>query len=216
MCRRWLNRVSLVCLTVAIALAAVAVRSYWRHDSIVWGWRSPAEREVQSWRISSARGRLFVCRGGFRDRRLDAERFDQRFPQEVYNGTPSYWTGPEWQIGRESDFLGFNWIRHVPSATDWAYTMILPLWLPIALFAAMPLARGVRWVVAVRRKRRHGLCPGCGYDLRASPERCPECGRPRASADGKRTHADDDPGDARGALTQDIGDSFDRSGRPLR
>jgi hypothetical protein len=53
------------------------------------------------------------------------------------------------------------------------FLIFAPCWLLALVLGISPGA----WVVR-RLRRRHppGLCPSCGYDLRASPERCPECG----------------------------------------
>jgi hypothetical protein len=53
----------------------------------------------------------------------------------------------------------------------------VPLWLPACLFATTGAA-GLRTAARARRRVSAGLCHRCGYDLRATPERCPECGTP--------------------------------------
>jgi hypothetical protein len=59
----------------------------------------------------------------------------------------------------------------------------LPIWsvaAPLTVPPALALRRA--WGRRMRRRRAaHGVCAACGYDLRASGERCPECGAARAA-----------------------------------
>ena len=59
-----------------------------------------------------------------------------------------------------------------------SYSLMLPHWFVAAVLCLVPLEALRRSVVRRRRVRRAAasICVNCGYDLRASPGRCPECG----------------------------------------
>jgi len=55
---------------------------------------------------------------------------------------------------------------------------VIPIWSIFVVTAALPAF----WLLRIwrrLRKGKDGLCARCGYDLRASPDQCPECGQVR-------------------------------------
>jgi hypothetical protein len=72
--------------------------------------------------------------------------------------------------------LGFDLVLHNrPNEQGWVVGM--PCW-----FVCFVTAAAAGWRVAAARsshrrsRRRNNQCVQCGYDLRATPGRCPECG----------------------------------------
>src|SRR5207248_9176853 len=59
-----------------------------------------------------------------------------------------------------------------------ALTTIQPLWFLTLVTGILPLLWAYRRWRNMRRRKLLAAhrCPVCGYDLRASPTRCPECG----------------------------------------
>jgi len=75
-------------------------------------------------------------------------------------------------------FLGgqfYHAFRHHPEWNGPQWVIWLPCWWILLVTVPLPallLFRRLR----TKRRIRSGQCAACGYDLRATPDRCPECG----------------------------------------
>jgi hypothetical protein len=193
--RRLLNLLAVLSALLCVAVCVVWVRSYFVGEAVIWGGVRPAGpgAGVVRWSVNvwSAQGGV----GVFWDELRDSGGGGGPGPgftwardrMRVYPYVPI----PTLRQGRAVRGLGVTLFERHSAAgqvTDptsgaaWGAgrerVMILPYWLPTLATGALPA-----WRAAARRRGRRrlgrlrrGLCPGCGYDLRATPGRCPECG----------------------------------------
>jgi hypothetical protein len=179
--RRLFTALSVLSLLLCAATLALWVRSGWwvehvRHAQAIPNPTNPTLLPTHY--IGSTRGcLLYIFR--WEAPPPEARRIYQRPHRpdgidfrSLANEFASSPTGSPASLGTPSSPLGFGY------ATDRSgrlRTIWLPHWFLALLFAILP-ALHLRAAIRSRRRGRAGHCPRCGYDLRATPERCPECG----------------------------------------
>jgi hypothetical protein len=72
--------------------------------------------------------------------------------------------------------LGLAWQTASSRGPFSVAAMTVPGWIFPLILLALPVAHEAR-LYRARSRARRGFCRACGYDLRATPDRCPECGR---------------------------------------
>ena len=161
MIRRLLNFLTALSLLLFVAAAVVWVRSE-RTEDYFW-WRAATAHPAQ---VVTSRGRVVLNWGSVALPNLD--------------GPPAGWvvhtTEPMYRMGNfdvadsvNQTFAGFGAAFDRRSGT-----VVVPCWFVAVVSALLPGVRAVRHDQRSQRRReqrRHA----CGYELRATPQRCPEC-----------------------------------------
>ena len=167
--RRLVNLLSLLSLLLCLAVVALWVRSYGGTD------RLERYERTSGWGYYLCRG-YFTATWYFTDGRSGMVPMPLKYERVTANLEPHRVSLPsaryDWTVA------GFRSVRRDTSDGWTDRALVIPLWFLCLLLAAMPIGRAVGWWRDRRtsRRARVGLCPACGYDLRATPGQCPECG----------------------------------------
>ena len=189
MSRRLLNLLTALSLLLCVAVAALCVVSFWREDDVSLGGGRAGWVTVGSRRsgIELEWVRRYELRPDF-DSIPEPHTFEASSTgvplAEEYDFHKGYsgWDGWGWAFRNAGRFEAekFDGVNgNLFGASDWttAYRLAFPHWVAVLLLGAPPACAGVRRFR--RRRRRNGSqCLVCGYDLRATPDCCPECGTP--------------------------------------
>jgi hypothetical protein len=163
-------------LCACLATLACSVRSYAIADDLYWTRRSAPTHAVIDRIIN-----LHSSRGGIKlsVRWASASQGDYLpvKPRATFESRPRRARDfPEWP---DSPDYRVDWLRFAIVAAPTRQVILLPYWPISLLLLLLPilwLRKAIR-LARLRRIARRGICPDCHYDLRASTDRCPECGR---------------------------------------
>ena len=164
MTRRLLNLLTLLSLLLCLAAVALWARSH-RHYDLAGFRLGPIGLGAVSYR-----GHLLWVWDVDPGERAVNGNYDSGCASPQIDGIADYVRGTAvWRV------LGFSYTLIDPGGAPSFRGLITPTWSAVAVAATLPGAR--LWRRRNRRRRAAaGFCTHCGYDLRATPGRCPECG----------------------------------------
>jgi hypothetical protein len=173
---------------LCLAILSGWVRSYFVSDQIEWSFptepfiHGDSRRSTTSVGLTSTRGKLVYY---YLRQLVIPARAEMEFGHHADRpaGEVDGYRWPKERMSTHLTLLGTDYRRGAgPSFIIRFLTVPYPIIFALTL---LPPALWFRRRRLTLRRANASLCPTCGYDLRATPDRCPECGaeaKPHAAA----------------------------------